>query len=430
MIEFINVDKIHPHQDNPRKDLGDLTELSESIKKSGVLQNLTVIPCTGYYHGDYTVIIGHRRLAAAKLAGLSEVPCVVTEMDEKEQIATMLLENMQRSDLTVYEQAQGIQMMLDLGDSVNEISEKTGFSESTIRRRTKLLMLDNEKFKESQERQVTLSEYDKLFEIEDDNTRSKLLGSIGTANFNNEFRQAKDAEANKRKKAELIIELDKFAERADNGAGKRYVTCIYKRADIPEVREDVQYYYIDRTCGSWVDLYRDYTEEEKAERDKNQRAEEERLKKQKEKVARNEQFNELSERFFKLRYDFIKNCADLRKKVNVLCEFAAWSSVLWTEVDEEDLQEITGKKFIDDEEEFDTQSFCEYLKGDAFRGLLYTAYIKTGDSKNEKYHNAFGTHKENSDLDKLYEFLCDLGYEMSDEEKVYRDGTHELFCEV
>ena len=56
--------------------------------------------------GKYTVVIGHRRLAAAKLAGLTEVPCAVVEMTEQEQIATMLLENMQRSDLTVYEQAQ------------------------------------------------------------------------------------------------------------------------------------------------------------------------------------------------------------------------------------------------------------------------------------------------------------------------------------
>ena len=64
----------------------------------------------------YRVVIGHRRLAAAKLAGLAEVPCAVVEMTEQEQIATMLLENMQRSDLTVYEQAQGFQMMLDLGE--------------------------------------------------------------------------------------------------------------------------------------------------------------------------------------------------------------------------------------------------------------------------------------------------------------------------
>ncbi len=53
-------------------------------------------------------------MAASKLAGLTELPCAVVEMDEKEQIATMLLENMQRADLSVYEQAKGFQMMLNL----------------------------------------------------------------------------------------------------------------------------------------------------------------------------------------------------------------------------------------------------------------------------------------------------------------------------
>lgn len=134
----IKLEEIYQHPDNPRKDLGELTELSESIKKNGVMQNLTVIP--GHYitseewsemaaqykenpteelrnkmntihSGEwldegYTLIIGHRRCAAAKLAGLSEVPCrIVDDMNRKEQVSTMLEENMQRNDLTIYEQA-------------------------------------------------------------------------------------------------------------------------------------------------------------------------------------------------------------------------------------------------------------------------------------------------------------------------------------
>ena len=118
-IKYIPVSKLWRHPDNPRKDLGDVTELAESIKVNGVLQNLTVVPLIGEitkkWDGEsYRVIIGHRRLAAAKLAGLEELPCVVVEMSEREQLSTMLTENMQRSDLTVYEQAQGFQMMLDM----------------------------------------------------------------------------------------------------------------------------------------------------------------------------------------------------------------------------------------------------------------------------------------------------------------------------
>lgn len=132
-IKYIPVSKLWGHPDNPRKDLGDVTELAESIKVNGVLQNLTVVPLIGEitkkWDGEsYRVIIGHRRLAAAKLAGLEELPCVVVEMSEREQLSTMLTENMQRSDLTVYEQAQGFQMMLDMGDTVEDIAEKSGFS--------------------------------------------------------------------------------------------------------------------------------------------------------------------------------------------------------------------------------------------------------------------------------------------------------------
>lgn len=76
---------------------------------------------------EFTVIIGHRRLAAAKQAGLTELPCAVVEMTEKEQLSTMLTENMQRSDLTVYEEAKGCQLLLDLGDTIAEVAERQAF---------------------------------------------------------------------------------------------------------------------------------------------------------------------------------------------------------------------------------------------------------------------------------------------------------------
>lgn len=183
-LQMISVDKLHPHPQNPRKVIGDVTELAESIKANGILQNLTVVPNNDNWD-DFTVIIGHRRLAAAKQAGLTELPCAVVEMSEKEQLSTMLTENMQRSDLTVYEEAKGCQLLLDLGDTVAEIAKKTGFSESKIRRRVKLCELDEEAFKESQIGQPTLADYDRLNQIKDIEMRNKLLESIGTNNFDN-----------------------------------------------------------------------------------------------------------------------------------------------------------------------------------------------------------------------------------------------------
>ena len=126
-ISMIPVRELIHHPENPRKDLGDLTELTESIKKNGIMQNLTVVP-SEREKDAYLVVIGNRRMEAAKMAGLEELPCVISFMNHKEQIATMLEENMQRSDLSLYEQAQGFQMMMDLGYTQKEISDKTGFS--------------------------------------------------------------------------------------------------------------------------------------------------------------------------------------------------------------------------------------------------------------------------------------------------------------
>nr|DAJ93575.1 MAG TPA: chromosome partitioning protein [Caudoviricetes sp.] len=73
-IKQISIELIDPHPENPRKNLGNLTELAESIKANGIMQNLTVVPKDD---GRYMAVIGHRRLAAAKLAGLETVPCAV-----------------------------------------------------------------------------------------------------------------------------------------------------------------------------------------------------------------------------------------------------------------------------------------------------------------------------------------------------------------
>lgn len=218
-ITYIPIRQLHPHPDNPRKELGDLSELAASIKENGVYQNLTVIP--GHYIGkqeyiarciadggdasaaeaawtpkaawsseDYTIIIGHRRAAAAQQAGKFELPCSVVDMTEKEQLQTMMVENMQRSDLTVYEQAQGFQMMLDMGDTVERVADRSGFSQSTIRRRIKLLELNHDNFKKAEQRGATLSDFVELNKIEDLDARNRVLETLGTANFNREMQNA------------------------------------------------------------------------------------------------------------------------------------------------------------------------------------------------------------------------------------------------
>ena len=127
------------HPDNPRKEFGDLSELTESIRKKGIMQNLTIIPveCRELpveqqpnineinMNGEFLVLIGNRRMEAAKQAGVEKLPCrIVTGLSKKDQIAVMLEENMQRNDLSISEQANSFQLMLNLGDTVDGIQEK------------------------------------------------------------------------------------------------------------------------------------------------------------------------------------------------------------------------------------------------------------------------------------------------------------------
>lgn len=179
-IEMIEISKLHHHPLNPRKDLGDLEELTKSIQKNGIMQNLTVIPGKGIGcipDDEYAVLIGNRRFEASKTAGLNELPCkIVKGMSTNEQVAVMLEENMQRADLTIVEQAKGFQMMLDLGETVSDITEKTGFSETTVRHRVKLAELDEKALKAAvEDRQLTLTDLQKLEKIKSVETRNEIL---------------------------------------------------------------------------------------------------------------------------------------------------------------------------------------------------------------------------------------------------------------
>ena len=181
-IIMIPIGQLEHHPENPRKNIGDITELTESIRKNGIMQNLTVVR-NRFVPDLYTVVIGNRRMEAAKAAGLAEVPCVISDMDPRTQIATMLEENMQRSDLTAYEQAQGFQMMMDLGYTEEEISEKTGFSRTTVNRRLKMAELDKDTFQQAVGKQITMDDLDRLGQLESVKERNALLKEYGENNF-------------------------------------------------------------------------------------------------------------------------------------------------------------------------------------------------------------------------------------------------------
>lgn len=182
----INVKSLIPNPNNPRKDVGDVTELADSIKEQGLQQALVVTP-DHEEHGErlFRVVIGHRRLAACKLAGIERVPCVVRELDAKTERELMLVENCQRSDLTPLEEADGYQGLLDLGANVGELASKTGRSESFVRGRLRIARIPADvRDRSAAFSQLSLAQLDELAEFEDHpDMMSELASQAGTNNW-------------------------------------------------------------------------------------------------------------------------------------------------------------------------------------------------------------------------------------------------------
>lgn len=173
-IVYLKRNQLEPHPQNPRKDLGDLEELRESIKVNGIMQNLTVVPTDDSFE-HFRILIGHRRFAASE-GILDELPCVIAEdLTDREQVGIMLCENLQRNDLTYYEQGQGFQMMLDLGDDIDAIEEKTGFSRTTIKHRIEIAKLSKKSIEKDRSWQLSLTDLAALEKIKSVKKREEIL---------------------------------------------------------------------------------------------------------------------------------------------------------------------------------------------------------------------------------------------------------------
>ena len=215
---MLPIDQLRNHPKNVRKVYADIDDLADSIRTRGVMQNLTVVPAPG--HEDdldlFYVGIGNRRLQAAQKAGLSKLPCSIAfNMPEREQISIMVTENMQRSDLSLIEQAEGFQLMLDLGETVQTIHEKTGLSETTVRHRLKLSELGVDQIRKRQAReekeseryyQLTIKDYEYLEKIKSVKQRRDILDK---AENSSNLRWRVDAELKAQQQEE---ELKKFGK--------------------------------------------------------------------------------------------------------------------------------------------------------------------------------------------------------------------------
>ena len=473
---YIPVAELYPHPDNPRKVVDDLEELAASIKANGIYQNLTVIkghymtmdewieiakkegvskenakatfPEENFVDDGYTVIIGHRRLAAAKLAGLKEVPCSIAEMSEKKQIQTMLLENMQRKDLKVYEEAKGFQMLLDFGETVDEVSEKTGFSATTIRRRVRLNELDQAKLKKACDtRQIALGTFDELAKIEDVEKRNYLLEYIGTDEFKYKFTLAlQEQQVDKilPEVNEWIAEIKakemSVSQRYGGGYERIGSWSDFDLHDWNETKKKLPkpdkkkiYYYIDKAGGK-LELY--YKEKKAAA-----------PKPTEEEIEYNRRLENAwayienqSITFYRMRQEFIKNFVTTKANETAVLQGAVWACLLrcydYTYVNRHNVDRLLGTPHAEFTSRENTVNVLKKVKKIDSNILAQLVYEMFGDDEkqlttNNSWRKAWPTYDANPRLLYLYRWLTSplIGYTMSETEKSLVYGEAKIYEE-
>ena len=477
-ITMIPIEKLAHHPENPRLDLGDLTELTASIKANGILQNLTVVfePGHAMTPGEweslsaqysatptdelrqqmnskkipdrYLVVIGNRRLEASKAAGLTELPCSIREMDHNEQIATMLQENMQRSDLTIYEQAKGIQMMLDLGFSKDQVSEKTGFSKTTIERRLAVASLPEMETKKAVKDGIDLLTLVELAKVEDRKEQEKILGKadgMNSSSIRADIKAAVVKQERKRVIDRLLPDIKRFAKPLKNDSDRwsskyeqvRSMTIKLSESAkviIPEDAKTQTYYYVLPSWSDEIEFFRPAKKEKKTKS-----AEEIAIaKRQDESKQLNKAMRDRRIAFVqvfaptkKLETELKNKCFEWafgwRPSSNIGPWFVNFHS--WTDDDVRLLLDMPEEEGHNCSEE----SLLEECKrrGVPF-GRLLLAWMLCGalvDNKRKGYCSEYrGEYTKDADMDRVYEVLMAAGYQLSEEEQQWKDGTHPFFA--
>jgi ParB family chromosome partitioning protein len=149
LTRLLPIDQVHPGKFQPRRrfDEDALTALVESVRERGILQPLLVRkdPAATPGNTSYEIIAGERRWRAAQLAGLHEVPVLVRTLTDREALEIALIENIQRSDLTPLEEAEGYKRLMDEFDHTQEdLARSVGKSRSHVANMLRLLALPDE----------------------------------------------------------------------------------------------------------------------------------------------------------------------------------------------------------------------------------------------------------------------------------------------
>ena len=431
-IVWLHRSQLEPHPDNPRKDLGDLEELRESIRKNGIMQNLTVIPTDDTLE-HFRILIGHRRFAASE-GILNELPCVLVEgLTDREQVGIMLCENLQRNDLTFYEQGQGFQMMLDLGDTIDEISEKTGFSKNTVKHRVEIAKLPKAAI-EDRKFQLTIGDLIELEKISDVKKRQKVLELAWDSNnlknrISQEIREEKIQKNMKLVKDWLkkckINKETKFQGMQYSSEYEKVITIELedlKGLTLTKMQEKVEGKDGLTWCDSYGKIYvcRKATKKKKTERKKSQ-WEIEREKQE----AKREQINEVEDAYVKSVFKFLNEAdeRDFRAGTGVYAE-RAWKILLSLEAPLE--KQCYNRVLFEDHDAGD--EFYKELKTKPLLWQMLFYVLQSIDAEGFCTYGLTPIKTSLTAVEDLNSILHSLGYNVPDELNAsILDGTSELY---
>lgn len=179
----VEISRIVPNRNQPRKnfDRDELVSLAKSIAQDGILQPLTVIKS-----GEgYELVAGERRLRAAKMAGYSSVPCIVVNLNMQQSAVMSIVENMQRQELSFFEQAQAIERLTgEWGMTQEAVARRLGISQSSVANKLRLLRLSDECRAEIIRQGLTERHARALLKLEGDEQRLFMLSKIAERGLN------------------------------------------------------------------------------------------------------------------------------------------------------------------------------------------------------------------------------------------------------
>ena len=172
------VDLLKPNPSQPRRNFDDaeLRELADSIAEHGIISPIIAVEAAD---GAYTIIAGERRVRAAKLAGLSQVPAIIRKYTGREQIEVSLIENIQRSGLNPIEEASAYKNLMDFSNlSQEELAARVGKNRSTVANALRLLKLSADIQKSLEEGNINSGHARALLSVTDKKLREKLFQDI------------------------------------------------------------------------------------------------------------------------------------------------------------------------------------------------------------------------------------------------------------